>query len=599
MKKRFILPALFLSALMVVGGCGAPSSDNNGVVNDPIKSNHGAVDQGTENKTNTNSSDAALAEEAYKAFLNMEEKVVCENHEYSDYIENGKEYSLSELLNSCTNWTKDSWDISILESGIMENRVDIGNDGIPEMALKIYNDTPNMGRVDYVFVIKLIDGKLQIVSTATGAYRSYAYINEAGIVVEGGSGGASNHFQGYYYASPDGKETGYYSVTEEGYARKAIVPWYYLETYPDDYPMYFDDEIDDLVMKAYVLGNGKDISYYFVFEDYDGNTVECEKGYEQLYAENHVSVVTQKEVEDIIQKMLDNYSVKYEQTSAPEIEWNELDVSKYENIYGNDWVSSYKNFLSDPANYRDLLTKTYEIAYGYDAVSIAGFTIADVNFDGTPELIFLMKDTLSNNTEPMVIYGFDKATNKIERKVFVASFGSEANQYVTEYYSMPEDSFAYGVANNCYSYAGLYNGKFILFSNFGDGFANFEMSSYDIDNNKYDLIYNEWMFLEGERSFGADGDRNEAQNVLDGIEYLYFVDINQENIDKYVNENYKNSDITSKSGIEVYDMLRHYVSETFIKQDNVEWTDGYVVGCDYIEYSYKYMVQIYSGWDAY
>lgn len=551
----------------------------------------------TEKPTTENEGETSLAkdsEEAYKDFLNKKLTVSYDGDSNKGYIESGKEYYIYELLNDCTMWSRSSWETIIESSGIWEQRIDIGNDGVPELALCINNMTPSMGQVDYVFIIKYIDGKLKVVSTETGAYRSFARINKDGVLVDGGSGGASVYVEGFDYVSPDGKNSFYYYCYGEMSAPKAIVPSYYLKDAPDDYPTDFGDDWDSIVMKIYSLGRNNEDTFYFVFEDQEGNSVDCISGYEELYKKNNIYIVTEEEIDAKIQTELDKVGGKYESRFADEIEWNELDITPYENIYGTDWVSAYKNFLSSPYNYRELLVEPYEIMYGVDAIGIGGFSIADVNFDGTPELLILLKDGYSSVAEPMMVYTYDKDTYKLTQKAFVVCYGSEPGQYETDFFSMPKDSFSYKVGNNIYSFAGLSNGKFVLFSNFGDGYANYELNVYDLDKNEYTNIINDWYMFDSDVNFGTTGDFDQAQKLVNEMKYIYFVDINDENIKKYITEDYINTDICQMTGKDVFESLAVVSGDVYNRTTESTWFNGNVKGAEYLGYNFDNLIQ---GWD--
>lgn len=284
---------------------------------------------------------AVTSETAYKDFLAKKNTVSYAGRDMT-YVTNGAQYRIYDLINSCTNCSEEDYDTIVENTEIFEQRVDIGKDGVPEMTLRISNDTPNMGQVNYVFVIKYVEGELKIVSTSNGAYRSFAMVNEDGVVVYGGSGGASHYYESYDYVSPDGEDAAFYAMDVEMYAQKAIVPGYMLDDCPEDYPSDFGDESDDVVMKTYTLGREEGAPVYVVFEDQDGNSVPAMTGYEDLWKKNGIRVVNQNEAEKKIQELLDTVSGKYESAQAKELSWNTLDMTKYENIYGMDCLNREK-----------------------------------------------------------------------------------------------------------------------------------------------------------------------------------------------------------------------------------------------------------------
>ena len=605
MKKRFMTVLLAVVMVASLCACGGRS----GKKNTAVQESESILNTETEPENSTDHSDspsaekeekedlAAISEVAYQDFLAKKNAVSYTGRDML-YVTDGVQYRIYDLINSCTNCSRKEYETIVENTEIFEQRVDIGKDGVPELALRISNDTPNMGQVDYVFVIKYVDGELKIVSTSQGAYRSFAGVNEDGVVFYGGSGGASNYFESYDYVSPDGKSAAFFALDVEMCAPKAIVPWYMLDDCPEDYPKDFGDESDDIVISVYTPGREEGTPVYVVFEDQDGKFVPAMTGYEELWKKNGILVVTRKEAEEKIQELLGTVDGKYESTKAKELSWETLDMVEYENIYGEDWISSYRNFIGDSCNYRELLTDTVEIAGGCVPVALSGFTLADVDGNQIPELIILMKDSYGLTSQVMHFYTFDETSGTVEWCRRVVSTGSEPGQYSNKYYSMPEDSFSYNMANDRYCLAGMADGKIIVFRNYGDGYANFEMAALDLkkseEEESYSVLYNDWMALEGPKNFESNGDEEYARKILEELDYFYFVELNADNVAKYVSEDYQTGNLHGRSGEDVAKVLQAFSEDAGDRMGAVTWYNGVIEGADNIGYSFEQMTQ---GWD--
>jgi len=594
-KKKIIVWLLVASFVFSLCACGNKDSEENvtEISGDEVTN---AVEETSEieNEEDVVNVLVAKSEDAYQEFITNNRTARFD--ESWIFFDGEEDYYLYDFLRLCDNWTKECSQEKLTEHQISYSYIDLGNDGVMELALQITNSTQNMGQERYLMLIKLVDDELKVLSMANGVYRSWCDLYTNGVMYFGGSNGAASHTSEYTYVSPDGKSSFTYTDTTDLYVEAAIVPYYYLNSYPEDYPMYLDEYYSDeeINMDIFSMSSDNFNTLFFSFTDENGNDVEVEEEYKSLYEKNGIKICKSEDIWSLIDSDIEAIGCKREQENDDSIsDWIELDIENYTDIYGTNWVDSYKTYISDPLHFRDLLTEPYEMNYGYDPVAISGFSLADIDSDSIPELIILLKNEGFSVGEALKIFSFDEETYKLDDYGVVTSVGSEPGTYVGKYSSMPSDSFSAKYVNDMYCLPGVYDGKLYVFENFGDGFLSFDLAYYDTDNKSLEYVYNEYVFYDDASSYGSSGDADEALNIVSNLKYLYFVDFTDYNINAYVCENYLETDLFSHSGKETYDMLSEYIAEFEEKKDIVTWTDGPVNDADYLGYNYQQLIQKY------
>lgn len=240
----------WLSIIMVVAMCigmtacekKAPEVGNANPTESP------ASEEVVEGSEQGNAVDAASTDR-YERFLNNEIPVYMNQFnpmnfdwEYAEAFEENKGYSINEFLHAYFNYEGEYSGGSFKPKSVSYAYIDCGDDGTPELAIKIEMDLYN----DYyttLMVIKDIDDKMQLCSYTSNGYRSFGYINPYGMLHIGGSGGAA-----YYYNSLD--------MIDASGNRKMV---YELETtfspyaliYPDDGIDYFS-VLEDMGIEEYI-----------------------------------------------------------------------------------------------------------------------------------------------------------------------------------------------------------------------------------------------------------------------------------------------------------------------------------------------------------
>lgn len=126
----------------------------------------------------------SISEELYKGFLAGNIRVHCDNLDFFYYVlENGDQveydlftyiggYTLKEFVKEIQGAFELETDADIRVSDVSWTLLDCGDDGDPELGLKIISESTIWGSHEDTFVIKNIDGKLQI---CYGALSSYMY----------------------------------------------------------------------------------------------------------------------------------------------------------------------------------------------------------------------------------------------------------------------------------------------------------------------------------------------------------------------------------------------------------------------------------------
>ena len=88
---------------------------------------------------------------------------------------------------------------------ISKGYLDAGQDGKKELALCFQDISEASYLPNWIFVFQVLDGRMELVLSRDYGYRSFASINQAGIVFYGGSGGAAVHVDSANMIADDGK----------------------------------------------------------------------------------------------------------------------------------------------------------------------------------------------------------------------------------------------------------------------------------------------------------------------------------------------------------------------------------------------------------
>ena len=248
----------------------------------------------------------------FDSFLNGGDKIKVDIAEYENsynvlYVENGASYDINQFVENIDAKLAEGYESGedhMYVQTIDFAEIDCGNDGIPEMALylTIDFDEPRVGEQD-IYVAKVIDGQITIVTGYSFGYRGFGELNKYGTFHHGGSGGANLFVDGYDVITAEGEPVMIYEC-DETYALKQ--PMIYSgdlpEGYPSDYPeMEFEEggyTQHEYLFEIYpAASNGNDPlsdafarSKMYVFSTEDGEVVYPSDDLMAIYKELGMTV---------------------------------------------------------------------------------------------------------------------------------------------------------------------------------------------------------------------------------------------------------------------------------------------------------------------
>ena len=246
----------------------------------------------------------------YAGFLSGEEKAVFSKDgdtgqyvEFSAFLEDGKSYSLNEIVEAMTAEGQygERWEYKECS----DSYLDCGLDGNIEMLVTLYfNDEfePSM-------VIKNVDGALKICFTGDSWSRCRTDVYYSGEVCSYGSGGATVHGGTYGFIDATGKYNFWYSDMEESFGDRD----------EDNKLTYYYDREEHEIEGADILflesisfeenDDGHYDYYYFFLTDSDYNNIEDDPDdpanpyvsvKDILVKEQGLNLITSKEADDMI-----------------------------------------------------------------------------------------------------------------------------------------------------------------------------------------------------------------------------------------------------------------------------------------------------------
>ena len=261
-----------------------------------------------------------VSEDDYAAFINGEEKVLCN-------VLRGKEqeYSLDELLSVWEDW----WGLDEFEYSY--GFIDCGNDGVPELVIKqCVLDWDNFN--NYV-IIKKKDGQLETIAYYEGSLNKYG-VNS---VID----------NEYRFIDADGNDIFIYSIDYEGGLGETWVEGSMLPSVglPTDYPQERRKTISDLYGGEYEelipYGDIERRLYSFkespltttgsAWESYkkqqiivftkNGEDIAPDEKYSKIYSDIGVEVCNNSQIEEKIQARLLELGISEEVYLAEEPDW--------------------------------------------------------------------------------------------------------------------------------------------------------------------------------------------------------------------------------------------------------------------------------------
>lgn len=290
MKKTLTVVLCIILAMSVFAACGKKSEETKEtvVVNDEQQES-----SETETSTEDNSAEAEAptpvpadealvkaSNEAYEKFLGGSELLHFDNlirhpdpygGEKEENLYDGPALNLEDFKNAYCDMLEGEWPGDYEPKEILYSYIDCGDDGIPELALKFAGGILYDSEYEDFFIIKYIDGELQLCYAVNAGYRSYAWVNKYGLVCYGGSNSAFSSCDQYTVIDGSGNEHFVYYV-DYTYSVAALYPQ---DNNEELYQKAMSEGIaDDLLVYIYDIQD-RDEAYYTGDYDYVERARNC------------------------------------------------------------------------------------------------------------------------------------------------------------------------------------------------------------------------------------------------------------------------------------------------------------------------------------
>ena len=344
-----LLVTLMLLAICTAG-CekktdGSSEEGKESVSSSESQSVEPSVDGEGESKPKPNVSSSEL----YDGFVCGEERVYCERQSYSyydsvsgtekTYFPDANGYLLKELVGRIQTVDGAEAGAPIHVTGVSFTTIDCGSDGEPELCLQVACVSDDWGSANtYEFIIKNVDGKLQICHRSVSGYRSYSEVaNRRGFVEEGyywgmGWHSATGFVDGdgnYHYLYAITSDSGYSWISGDDALSKAIAE--VAEEEGEEWLDYF--EILEYRFQEWQEGEKEDEIVKYSYEAYvdEEEQNEIQNVVEKIFAKAGITLYSKAEIQSMIEKRLGEFGLtsamaKYE---YEEMNWKNLDQKDY------------------------------------------------------------------------------------------------------------------------------------------------------------------------------------------------------------------------------------------------------------------------------
>ena len=390
-RKMSVFAGLFLCiALLAFSGCGKKNEE---VATEDVKTEtsdnemqeDGTTESNAETDTDTAPENAADKEAIYLDFLNNEEPVYftwfldSENSntsdwrfsEYNGIFRSGSAYVFSDFMEVISNAIEDNFEVREYPRNISYAFTDGGNDGEPELFIKVEGIAESMVDLTDVWCIREIDGKLQVILYAQYGYRTMFSVNDKGYYYYGGSSGAASHSICYGYIDAEGMSHFDYGID----TNDAVWSLYVQDN--DTYEAVAEEEgIDDNIeIEQYFLTEYEDDEDYAAFQqasmwnyyelNHNGNRIEnndeiYEDGdpFKIFWDSTGLPLNTDEEIETAIDKKHKEEGLGDSIINASEAGWTPLTDEMLDVVYA--WAPEVvaTTVLAEPS---------WEYYYMYDA----------------------------------------------------------------------------------------------------------------------------------------------------------------------------------------------------------------------------------------
>ena len=278
--------------------------------------------------------------QAYGAFLGGAEPCIFAKDALGDGS-TGDEYEINKLIMATSSHFA-AEDLSAYFHSARYAFIDCGDDGEPELALEINlmptEDSEYYDLTQY-FIFKYMGGRVQLVGSNWGYYRSWVELNEYGVFNYVGSNGAASYYMDISFVDKNGEEQFVHGVNVEMGMAEPGVSYYYIpdSIRPADYP-YIEmsgSDSDYYIMEAYNFEKyGPDTDYdayqmnsLYRFTDADGRDAEPSDELKAVYEELGIKWYDTDAMDKIMDDHLASLGVDEAMMEMSyEPEWQELDL---------------------------------------------------------------------------------------------------------------------------------------------------------------------------------------------------------------------------------------------------------------------------------
>lgn len=339
MKRKIISAVLAVSMIACLSSCGSVSTEQQNQGESSTQEVTVSSEENAESQENAGNPEGTGenqvtmdAEELYQALLKNEVKFQLKEENYG--LQAG-EYLLGDFIEAFGKALKDDY-LPGFPKEVKQARLDCGLDGKMELGIWVNYTASSMESLEKYFVFSCLDGKVVLAGDFETYYRSYSYLNYAGIVQYGGSNSATSIGCDYYMITPEGKTEYVYGFNEECLGESGVLPPYFIS---GEVPEWYEFEWDDVDGSAY-LDSYSFESYadYMDYDEYLSQVVYCiqdenEKDmvlpdeYMKLYKENGMNFVTGEELNKLIQSRKEALHITDEMFDAKELEWTGVQVA--------------------------------------------------------------------------------------------------------------------------------------------------------------------------------------------------------------------------------------------------------------------------------
>lgn len=612
--KRRVMAVMLCIVMIIASGCG---QEDNSRRRDRDRRDRTEEETGQEDAPTVQVMDQEPEEDSlaiYERFLAGDEPLYFREDCYfyslysSSPVEVGRPYEFYEVCNIINRIANHASPVNELSGNISYAYIDCGADGNMELAVYFHDLLDIYNNQDILLILKDMDGKLEVcykLQCDIDGRQSWQ-LNSCGVVESFGIVGAGFQYEDMGYVNADGRYERVYSKGIE-----YLGDFVYL---PDGTNYEIPGEV--IAIETYDYSEGEEYREIGRIYHYDGTeSADIDSLSRDYAAVMEIELHSEEEIRAILADREAVVGLTEEIKSGAVVEWIPVDGKGYDLIYGveatpgvNDQaraIEAYRRFLSDKGHFKEALSNNTGDGLEVLDGMIDGFFIKDLDQDDIPELLIGMS-AMGWGEQDVFIYAFDPESGRVKLSDrfggLGGGFGCDAEIFEKAVAAYPEfaDSFFY--TNN---YVQQEQGPFRIGCNSAGQLVWFSQG-VDLDSHvricyKYygedvEASYYEYggdFYGEEYITYETSGSKEDAINAMQGYRPFLFYDITEENIDRYVVEDYLRAGMEEYSRQDVLDdinnMQRFY--EDIYWQVTITPT-GCFAGNDW-EYNLDYLAQVH------